>query len=82
MVVKKTPKEILGIGFNISGVLMIIVGLLTFGLSVAARVAGEEGIMGLTLPAIAASVALIVIGIIFTVVGFHLQKILVPKRKR
>lgn len=82
MVVKKTPREILGIGFSIAGGLLIVVAVFLLGLTVTAIATGEEAILGVTLPSLLVSVGMIAVGVIFAGVGFYFQSTPAPKRKR
>lgn len=84
MVETKTPKQIVGMGLNIAGAILIIVGLVAFGLSVVAGITQQEAIPGMPVITTVASLALIVVGVAFTAASFYSQKIKAtqPKKKK
>ncbi|MEW6592368.1 MAG: hypothetical protein AB1305_01570 [Candidatus Hadarchaeota archaeon] len=79
--VASSPKEVMGLGFTIAGAVLIVVGLLTLGLSVISSATGTTVIMGLDV-SVLASVVMIAIGLIFSWVSFYYLQTPGGKRKR
>jgi hypothetical protein len=81
MVVKKAPREILGMGFTVAGGVLIVVAIFILGLWVATMAAAEEipEVAWLSLPV---SVAMIAVGIVFSGVGFYIQSTPARQGKR
>jgi energy-converting hydrogenase Eha subunit C len=78
--VASSPKEIMGLGFTISGAVLIVMGLLTLGLSIVTSATGVT-VIDVNV-SILASVVLIAIGLIFCWASFYYLQTAVGKSKR
>lgn len=80
-VISKKPMELFADAFAIAGVLMIIIGALTLGMTIVSWISGEVVTLIVALPSITVFVLLIIIGGVFTIVGYYARKLRIPVGK-